>query len=301
MFLIKIVSLLFMMPLVVLAAQDTPVMTNGQVAVSHEDIERYIVDNVPQEASAKAGILNRAGIYLEMAEALYTLRVLAAEAEGMPDFDHEQAKWAAHMTYQRRLMEDYRIKYVRQQLKDVNWEASALETYQVQKDNYRTPEQVNASHILITLENRSDEEALALAAAVRERALQGENFGELAHQYSEDPSAASNAGNMGFFRRGQTAKPFEDAAFAMREPKSISDVVKTQFGYHVIKYHSRKKPAPAPFDSVKHKIMEELQTQMGGQVWQDKVIRIRSSRDIVVDEKQLRALKEQYQTRTMPE
>ncbi len=283
------------------AGPDSIVFRGGDVTVKYLDMERYIAENIPPDPKEKATVLDRPGIYREMAEMLYTIQVLAAEAESKPDFDREQAEWNAHIMYQRRIIKDLREDYVRQRLKDVNWEAAARETYQVHKKQYMTDEMVQASHILIKVdETRSDEAAKALALELRERALKGEDFGELAKQFSADPSAVRNAGSLGFFKRGQMAKPFEDAAFAMQEPGAISEVVKTPFGYHVIRYDARKAPEQIPFDTVKDKIIEELQTQMGNKLWEDKLVAIRSARDIVVDEKLLRELQEKYQTEATP-
>jgi parvulin-like peptidyl-prolyl isomerase len=198
-------------------------------------------------------------------------------------------------------MDGYRTKYVLEMLKDVNWEETAQETYRVEKDRYRTEETVNASHILIKVEDRSDEEALALAQELQQRAKKGESFEELATQYSEDPSASGNAGHLGFFKRGQMVKPFDDVVFEMQEPGDISEVVQSPFGYHVIQYHDRKAPKAIPFASVKDQLVKELQTKMSQQVWQDKVIAIRSSRDIVLNEKLLLELKTEYASPSVPQ
>ena len=283
------------------AAQDAVVFKGEGAEVSYTDIEHYIVEKMPANPDQKAQVLNRAGIYREMAEMIYTVRVLAAEAESMPDFDREQAQWSAQMVYQRSLMQIYRQKYITYMLKDVDWEKTAKEAYRVQKDQYMTEEMVNASHILIKAEGRSDKDAQDLAGSLRQRALDGEDFEKLAREYSQDPSAAGNGGNLGFFKRGNMVKPFDKAVFAMQDPGSISEVINTKFGYHVIKFHARQIPQQMAFDDVKAPLIDELQKQMGNQVWQDKVMAIRSSTDIVVDEKLLLDLEKKYKTRTGPE
>ncbi len=281
--------------------EDAIVFTGSGVEITYTDVERYIVENTPPDPAEKAAVLSRPGIFREMAQMLYTLQVLTAEAEGMPDFDQEQSEWAAQILYQRRMSKDYRRKYVTHMLKDVNWDATAKEAYVAQKDLYVTKESVSASHILIKVhEERNDEEAVALAAELRQRALKGEDFAGLAREYSEDPSAAGNAGNLGFFTRGQMVKPFDDAVFVMEEPGAISEVVKSPFGYHVIQYHSRKMPEPMPFEAVKGKIVEELKAQMEKRVWEDKIIAVRSATDIVVNDKLLKDLQEKYQVKVTP-
>ncbi len=89
---------------------------------------------------------------------------------------------------------------------------------------------VKASHILISNES----EAKALKSQIDE----GASFEELAQKYSKCPSGA-NGGDLGYFRRGQMVKEFEDAAFET-EINAVSDPIKTQFGYHLIKVYDKK-------------------------------------------------------------
>ncbi|RYZ08806.1 MAG: hypothetical protein EOO73_05780 [Myxococcales bacterium] len=104
-------------------------------------------------------------------------------------------------------------------------------------------ETVAASHVLIQYKGslrsgpnitRSKEEAKKLAAEVQAKAKKGQDFAALAKQYSDEPGAKERAGNLGKFTKPQMVKPFADAAFAMK-PGDISDVVETDFGFHVIK------------------------------------------------------------------
>jgi parvulin-like peptidyl-prolyl isomerase len=106
------------------------------------------------------------------------------------------------------------------------------------------PEQsIGASHILIQYKGsmraaptitRSKDEAKKLATEVMNKAKKGQDFAGLAKQYSDEPGAKDRAGALGKFTKGQMVKPFADAAFAMK-PGEISNVVETDFGFHVIK------------------------------------------------------------------
>ena len=78
----------------------------------------------------------------------------------------------------------------------------------------------------------------------------------MAKKYSEGPSAA-NSGDLGYFRRGQMVKPFEDAAFALK-PGQVSGVVETKFGYHLIKLVDKKEQSVVPFEQVKSRIVTYL-------------------------------------------
>lgn len=91
--------------------------------------------------------------------------------------------------------------------------------------------EVNASHILVPTEKQAIE--------IRSQLLRGASFEELAKKYSKCPSGASNGGNLGFFGRGMMVPEFEQAAFALKVGE-ISQPVKTQFGYHIIKVIDKK-------------------------------------------------------------
>ena len=108
-------------------------------------------------------------------------------------------------------------------------------------DKFHQPERVRAQHILIKLESGADEQKKAEAhkklEGVKKRILAGEDFGKLAKEYSEGPSNVRE-GDLGYFTRGRMVKSFEDAAFKLA-PNEVSDIVETQFGYHLIEITSR--------------------------------------------------------------
>ena len=106
------------------------------------------------------------------------------------------------------------------------------ECTQENKVYFLTQEQVHASHILISTQSRSEEEALVLVQSLHENTTQS-NFAEYARQYSEDPGSGQNGGDLGWFTKGQMVAEFEQAAFSLA-PGQISEPVKTQFGYHLI-------------------------------------------------------------------
>jgi parvulin-like peptidyl-prolyl isomerase len=116
------------------------------------------------------------------------------------------------------------------------------------REDYDTPEEVHARHILIRVPEGASEAEIAQAKKqledIKKELENGADFAELAKRYSQDPGSAPNGGDLGFFRRGQMFKEFEDAAFSL-EPGQVSDPVRTQFGFHLIKVEE-KKPAQHP-------------------------------------------------------
>ncbi|MDM7919636.1 MAG: SurA N-terminal domain-containing protein, partial [Methanosarcina sp.] len=140
---------------------------------------------------------------------------------------------------------------------DVTLEEDDLKTYY--EDNiemFTQQKQVKASHILFkTAPEATPEEIKNIeekAASVLERAKKGEDFAALATEFSED-SSKSKGGDLGYFTQGRMPKEFEDAAFKL-EPGQISDLVKTTYGYHIIKVEDKKEKAVKTYDEAKAQI-----------------------------------------------
>jgi peptidyl-prolyl cis-trans isomerase C len=132
--------------------------------------------------------------------------------------------------------------------------------YDAHRDLFKRPEQIRASHILIRVDRQADQsqkdESRKKMEAIQQRLKKGEDFAELAKQYSEDPSSAKG-GDLGYFGRGRMVRPFEDAAFALK-PGEVSDIVETQFGYHLIKVTERKPETLVPYEEIKDKLQDYL-------------------------------------------
>jgi peptidyl-prolyl cis-trans isomerase D len=128
---------------------------------------------------------------------------------------------------------------------------------------YTDEEKRGARHILLKADENSPaeihEQQKIKAAEILNMARQGADFAELATKYSEGPSQAQG-GDLGLFSRGQMVKPFEDAAFSVEEG-GISDVVKTSFGYHIIKVEKILPPQTTPLEEVRDSILAELRTE----------------------------------------
>lgn len=99
-----------------------------------------------------------------------------------------------------------------------------------QSQEYGYTTTVKASHILVDTKQEAD--------LIKSKINNGESFETLAKKYSKCPSG-QNGGDLGYFERGQMVKPFEDAAFSLPVGK-VSDPVKTQFGWHLIKVYDKK-------------------------------------------------------------
>ncbi len=132
--------------------------------------------------------------------------------------------------------------------------------YDKNSSQFKQPEMVKASHILIKVEDKADEakkaEARKKIEEVEKLVKEGKDFAELAKEYSEGPSN-TKGGDLGFFGRGQMVKPFSDAAFALK-PGEVSPVVETRFGFHIIKVFEKKEEGLVPLEEAGPKIREAL-------------------------------------------
>jgi parvulin-like peptidyl-prolyl isomerase len=133
--------------------------------------------------------------------------------------------------------------------------------YEQRSSLYNMPEQVRARHILLSLgAEASAEEAAAVelrASEILTQIREGADFAALASELSEDPGSKSNGGDLGFFARGQMVKEFEDAAFSL-EPGTVSELVKTEYGYHVIRVEEHRDAQQRSFEEIREEIASEL-------------------------------------------
>ncbi|AIY78242.1 peptidylprolyl isomerase [Bacillus anthracis] len=154
------------------------------------------------------------------------------------------------------------------------------------KDYYK-PE-IKASHILV-----KDE---ATAKKVKEELGQGKSFEELAKQYSEDTGSKEKGGDLGFFGPGKMVKEFEDAAYKLKKDE-VSEPVKSQFGYHIIKVTDIKEPEKS-FEQSKADIKKEIvqKKMQDGQFMNDLMMKEIKKADVKVDDKDLKDLFEEKKT-----
>ncbi len=143
----------------------------------------------------------------------------------------------------------------------------AKKFYDENPRNFQQPEQVQASHILIKVDEKADDATKKAAKAKCEDLLKkvkaGGDFAALAKENSDCPSK-ERGGDLGMFGKGQMVKPFEDAAFALKVG-DVSDIVETQFGYHIIKVMDKKEAKTESFADSKSKIVQYLKGQGIGQ------------------------------------
>jgi peptidyl-prolyl cis-trans isomerase C len=142
-------------------------------------------------------------------------------------------------------------------------DAQTREFYDKNPDKFKQDEAVRASHILFRVAENADaatkKKTLDQAQSVLKQARSGADFADLAKKYSADGSA-QQGGDLNFFTKGQMVPAFDEVAFALK-PGQISDVVTTQFGYHIIKVTDRRPASTVSFEQVSARIKEFLTEQ----------------------------------------
>ena len=274
-------------------ANDTVALVNG-VPIMGADLEREITAAVRYQASqgqpmddAQRGQLRGAVlenliakelIYQECAKLKITLdegvvnSQLDTLKKGFPSEEEFKTKLSALNLTEEILRAQFERgfliqKYVETQIvKDIS--VVDLETRKYYDDNtqlFATQEQVRARHILISVDEKAEDKAKAQEAAcaklmpLKERIEKGEDFATLAKEHSDCPSA-KEGGDLGFFGHGQMVPEFDKAAFALK-PGEVSDIVKTEFGCHLIKVEEKRPAGTMPYEEVKDKLEQGLKQQ----------------------------------------
>ena len=167
------------------------------------------------------------------------------------------------------------IAYIYERAPKPNFDALARETYVATPERFMRPDQVRVEHILVSTKSRSDEDARKLADTLLAEARSGDKpFTDLAATHSEDPSAKSNKGDLGFFARGRMVKPFEDAAFAIAKTGEIVGPIRTDFGYHILRLVDKRAAEKIPFDEVREQLIKEETSKHRSQVIDAEIARI---------------------------
>lgn len=155
--------------------------------------------------------------------------------------------------------------------------------YEEHKKEYEHEEQVGARHILVSAKEGETADSLAMKQAKIEELLarvnKGEDFSELAKQFSDCPSAPKG-GDLGYFARGRMVKPFEETAFSLKDGE-VSGIVKTVFGFHIIQVYAHKPAGTDSYEEVEQSIDEQLRREKTNKDMDDLIKELKSKASIV--------------------
>jgi parvulin-like peptidyl-prolyl isomerase len=146
---------------------------------------------------------------------------------------------------------------------------------------YAEPETVSARHILVLVKSDApqaeQQKALDKIKGIRQRATApGADFGKIAAETSDDPASKVDGGNLGTFQRGMMVPEFEKAAFSLKVGE-ISEPIKTQYGYHIIKVEKHQESQPPTFEKAKDKVRYQVMAGVHDKALQEKLTQLRSA------------------------
>lgn len=217
----------------VIATIDGKPITEGDLAVAESEIGADMGTMPAQQKRAS------------LLEFLIDNQLFAEAAE--KDKLDQSTDFQTRLTYLKRraLRELYFEKVIKAGVTD----ADARKIYDEQVKLLKPEEEVSARHILVDTE--------AEAKALKDKIDKGADFAQLAKENSKDPGSKDDGGNLGYFGHGQMVPQFEEVVFKLKKGE-VSDPVKTQFGWHLVKLDDRRVKQPPAFEIVKDRIVQSL-------------------------------------------
>jgi peptidyl-prolyl cis-trans isomerase C len=279
-------------PVAPAAAVKDPLAVVDGAEVKIADVERVLgtmlarqggsIGDVPPEMKGQLYRQILEGVIVEKIVTAKAAKVEVADADVVKEFDRFKSQFPSEEEWNKQLaatgqtVEGIRAE-IRQFLQQNRWldeqlkgkldvtDSEVESFYKENPDQFKTPEQVRASHILLSIEEGATEEAVKAKrdaiGKILDRAKKGEDFAKLATELSEDPSAKENHGDLDFFAREQMVPEFSNAAFAMKKGELSAEPVRSQFGFHIIKVTDRKESSTVALVEARPRLLEFLQDQ----------------------------------------
>ena len=233
-------------------AQNIPIVAN----VNNEDISLetmiHAMNELPPEIQSQPFM----SYYEDLLERVIDIKLFAQEGKKMKLDEEPSVRAAIDFVIEKVLMQAFLSKYVQENIKEENLRAS----YNNFIADETSREEIKASHILMDTES----EAIDVINMLND----GDDFAELAKNKSTGPSGPSG-GDLGWFKRGQMVPPFEKAAFSLNKNEISQRPVQTQFGWHVIKIFDKRIPEAPSYESMKSKLIQDLERKIVSKKIQD--------------------------------
>jgi peptidyl-prolyl cis-trans isomerase C len=233
-----------------------PVATVAGQAITEEDVKiamEELASGMPRQMDDR----QRRDYAIDY---LIDLKIVAAQAAKEKLDETADFKRRIEQTRERILMETILTR----EGEKAATEAAVRKFYDDTVKTLKTEQEVRARHILVEKEEQ--------AKAALERLKKGEDFAKIAAELSIDPGSGKEGGDLGWFEKGRMVPEFGEAAFKL-EKGQISDIVKSQFGFHIIKLEDKRDKKPPEFDAVK----DQLTRYVTQKAQQDYVLKLRES------------------------
>ncbi|MCK5855749.1 MAG: peptidylprolyl isomerase [Sulfurovaceae bacterium] len=236
---------------------------DGDLTVSKEDALLMLDDMNPTQ---RKRILSNEGKFKELLLDLLIVKKKVLEAKKQKIDQQKNIQWKVKKAENRILADQLISEYQKTIKPPQELEALAKESYESHPEKYLIKEKIKAAHILISTSDAKDADAKAKKLESLKKIVQQVKEGKLtfedaAKKYSDDTGSAKSGGVINYFTRGKMVKPFEDAAFSLKNKDDLSDIIESQFGYHVIKLIDHAKESTRPFDKVKTLLISREKTK----------------------------------------
>jgi peptidyl-prolyl cis-trans isomerase C len=170
------------------------------------------------------------------------------------------------------------------------FEAKAKETYALEREKYRAPEEVRLSDIAVEIKDRGERAALARAKEARERVVSGGDFAKVAREYSDDATTRDNGGALPFVSRGRLAREYADGVFALTRIGEVSQPIKGPSAYHVVRLEERRPARQLEFNEVRDRIMQTMRQRYIAEQRDLRIKEINTDATLEVDQPAIDAL-----------
>ena len=245
---------------------ETVLATVGSAEIKHKDVTAIIGRLDPQRAAMYDNEMGRRAILEELVNMeLFSLLGAELAVEKDPKFIETMNEVRKDVTRQ------FAVEAI---MKDVAVSDEEIaEFYEKHKENFKVPETVRASHILVADEDEMKKVRADLDA--------GMSFEDAARKHSSCPSK-DQGGDLGFFSKEQMVPEFGNAAFAMKVGDVSAEPVKTQFGLHLIKLVDKKEASVRPLEEVRAQLTESLLNEKKAGVYNDQLSKLREKHQVVI-------------------
>jgi peptidyl-prolyl cis-trans isomerase C len=227
---------------------DQPFATQGGVVLTQAEIDAAFSRIPPQH---RLNFIRDGEKVNQLVGSLLRNKIVAADAIAAGYNEDPLASTRMVMAAERELAEAWMTNLL-ENAPEADYEALAHENYLANPDQFKTEAIIDISHILVSTDGRSQDEALELALSIRQQLLEDPaRFEALVDEFSDDPGKSMNHGRYPLMKYGQMVKEFEEAAFSLQTPGELSEPVNTSYGYHIIRLNKAYPTSVKPFEEVR--------------------------------------------------
>lgn len=214
----------------------------------------------------------------EFLDNLITRELIVKEASSKGIENNPEIKSRINIVKKGLLVDAFLRQYIEEKAKVTDKEMEEL--YKKDPSRFGTGEKIRVSHILVNSEKEANE--------VLAKINKGEDFAKLAKAKSIDPGTKDAGGDLGYFGKGQMDPNFEKAAFGLKKTGEVSGLVKTQFGFHIIKLVDRKSSETKPFEAVREDVKRKVIQDRQKEVFDKLVKELKAKASISINEAALK-------------